>query len=66
MVGATDVGKSALANALLGCDPRGGSCLSRVCGGTDSCTNETKIGTGPWLGDGSDLTVLISFCMAYI
>ena len=66
IVGATGVGKSSLANALLGCDPRGGECLFGVCGGTDSCTMETSIGTGPWLGDGSDFTVLINSCMTYI
>ena len=56
-VGATGVGKSSLANALLGCDLRGNECMFGVCGGMDSCTNQTAIGTGPWLGDTADFTV---------
>ena len=51
-------GKSSLANALLGCDPRGqNDCLFGVCGGLDSCTKNTSIGTGQWLGDASAFTV---------
>ena len=59
IVGATGAGKSSLANALLGCDPRSppGSCLFEVCGGLDSCTKETTIGTGKWLGHGQNFTV---------
>ena len=57
IVGATGAGKSSLADALLGCDPRAGGCMFSVCGGTDSCTNETSIGTGPWLGPGKSYTV---------
>ena len=53
-------GKSSLANALLGCDPRGqNDCLFGVCGGLDSCTKNTSIGTGQWLGDASAFTVKI-------
>ena len=57
VVGETGVGKSSIANALLGCDPQGSDCLFEVCYGTDSCTTETSIGTGPWLGDGQNFTV---------
>ena len=45
-------GKSSLANALLGCDPRGDDCLFQVCDGQDYCTKETTYGAGPWLGVG--------------
>ena len=58
IVGATGVGKSSLADALLGCDPRAGGCMFNVCGGTNSCTNQTSIGTGPWLGTGKNYTVV--------
>ena len=57
VVGATGSGKSSLANALLGCDPRSQGCMFGVCGGTNSCTNETTIGTGPWLGNGQKFSV---------
>jgi energy-coupling factor transporter ATP-binding protein EcfA2 len=57
VVGPTGAGKSSLANALLGCDPRTPDCLFPVCGGLDSCTKETTIGTGPWLGIGTNFTV---------
>ena len=62
LVGATGVGKSSLADSLLGCDPRAGGCMFNVCGDTNSCTNQTSIGTGPWLGSGQNYTVcLFSF-----
>ena len=58
LVGPTGAGKSSLADALLGCDPRGDhGCVFGVCGGLESCTNTTKIGTGPWLGGQSHFTV---------
>ena len=57
IVGATGAGKSSLADALLGCDPRAGGCMFNVCGGTNSCTNQTSIGAGPWLGMGQNFTV---------
>ena len=53
-----NLGKSSLANALLGCDPRGDNdCMFGVCGGLDSCTKNTTIGTGQWLGDADSYTV---------
>ena len=58
LVGPTGAGKSSLADALLGCDPRGDhGCVFGVCGGLESCTNTTKIGTGPWLGGQPHFTV---------
>merc|ERR1719430_2607710 len=58
IVGPTGAGKSSLANALLGCDPKRPNCTFQVCGGMDSCTKETSIGTGPWLGKGQIFTVV--------
>merc|ERR1712179_867540 len=58
VVGPTGAGKSSLANALLGCDPRQPDCMFPVCGGLASCTKETTIGTGPWLGNGVNFTVV--------
>ena len=52
----TGAGKSSLANALLGCDPREDACMFGVCGGMDSCTKNTTIGTGQWLGDQDSFT----------
>merc|ERR1712212_938831 len=53
IVGPTGAGKSSLANAFLGCDPRApsGTCLFGVGNGMDSCTKETTYGYGPWLGN---------------
>ena len=59
IVGPTGAGKSSLANALLGCDPREDGCMFGVCGGLDSCTKNTTIGTGQWLGDQDSFTVRI-------
>ena len=59
IVGPTGAGKSSLANALLGCDPREDGCMFGVCGGMDSCTKNTTIGTGQWLGDQDSFTVRI-------
>ena len=63
LVGLTGAGKSSLANALLGCSIGKGEkkvCMFGVCGGLESCTSDTVIGTGPWLGDQEDFTVRTS------
>ena len=59
IVGATGSGKSSLANAFLGCDPRSDDCLFEVCAGQDSCTKQTTFGFGSWLGIGQNFTVSI-------
>ena len=60
IVGPTGAGKSSLAEALLGCDPTDDSdvCMFEVCNGLDSCTKNTTAGTGHWLGNGEQFTVL--------
>ena len=57
IVGPTGAGKSSLADALLGCDPRGDGCLFGTCGDLESCTKNTTVGFGPWLGDDDLFTV---------
>ena len=42
-----------------GCDPLSGGCMFQVCSGTDSCTKDTTLGTGPWLGTGQNFTVRV-------
>ena len=65
IVGATGAGKSSLANALLGCDPREDGCMFGVCGGMDSCTKNTKIGEGKWHGTQDNFTVRITYSTFY-
>ena len=47
ILGQTGVGKSTLANVLLGCDlETNQDCLFEICHGSDSCTKETAYGVG--------------------
>ena len=50
IIGATGVGKSSLANVLLGEPPDCDNCTFTVCSGTNSCTKETKYAVGNWTG----------------
>ena len=48
ILGQTGVGKSTLANVLLGCNPDSNECLFEICHGSDSCTKETSYGVGEY------------------
>ena len=51
IIGATGVGKSSMANVLLGQAPDCDNCTFAVCQGGDSCTKETKYAVGNWTGN---------------
>ena len=50
ILGQTGVGKSTLANVLIGEDVNCNDCTFPICDGLESCTKETKYATGQWLG----------------
>ena len=50
IIGATGVGKSTMANVLIGQSPDCDNCTFPVCPGGDSCTKETKYAVGNWTG----------------
>ena len=52
IIGATGVGKSTMANVLIGQSPDCDNCTFPVCPGGDSCTKETKYAVGNWTGFG--------------
>jgi len=56
--GATGVGKSSIANVLLGEPYDCENCTFPVCPGGKSCTKATKYAIGKWLGEGSNFTVV--------
>jgi len=51
ILGATGVGKSSVADVLLGESPECKDCIFPICPGADSCTKTTGFATGPWLGN---------------
>ena len=58
LLGATGVGKSSLANVLLGEQPDCTNCTFPVCPGGDSCTKETSYAAGSWVGEGASFTIV--------
>jgi len=58
ILGGTGVGKSSLANVLIGESPDCTNCTFPICDGSDSCTKETNYAEAPWLGNGSPFTIV--------
>ena len=58
ILGPTGVGKSSLGNVLAGCQPNDQNCFFPVCPGLTSCTKETKIAEGNYLGVGANVTLI--------
>ena len=59
IIGATGVGKSTMANVLIGQSPDCDNCTFPVCPGGDSCTKETSYAIGNWTGiAGQEFTVV--------
>merc|ERR1719167_1417634 len=58
ILGGTGVGKSSLANVLIGASPDCENCTFPICDGSDSCTKETSYAEANWLGDGDPFTVV--------
>ena len=58
ILGPTGVGKSSLGNVLTGCEPNDQNCFFPVCPGLTSCTKETKIAEGTYVGVGAAVTLI--------
>ena len=58
LLGATGVGKSSLANVLLGESPDCENCTFPVCPGGDSCTKNTSYAVGNWVGQVNSFTIV--------
>ena len=50
ILGQTGVGKSTLANTMIGEGVDCTNCIFPICKGLESCTNHTTFITGQWLG----------------
>ena len=58
ILGPTGAGKSSLGNVLAGCEPADENCFFPVCPGENSCTKETQIAEGRYLGVGANVTLV--------
>ena len=58
IIGETGVGKSTLANALMGDITCKKSCIFPTCNSLNLCTKETKFGVGNWLGNGRRFSLI--------
>jgi len=59
ILGGTGVGKSSIANVLMGENEDCDACIFRACPGTDSCTKEAQYTCGPWLGKPSNRNFVV-------